>query len=1277
MTECARERADSRGLERDFAMLDRMALRNARRCTRLWARLWLLALAALLALGGALVLAPASAAVPSGLQLELSLADDSDNVVPAGSTVRVKAALKYTGAAELALSSSGGSLFVAGNLEWESTNRLRLSVAQQKALGGAFGPYTGQADGAKFIAMDGRTMALGGTGVSLVDLENPTRNPYNMSSPMGSQIYASRDQTTGGFAPSSAGSNAPSGSAGIPFGTDGSDTGGVAGTRYWSAAKASGEPRADVRGFGRSVAVWHETDDIAWVFVGSKNDTVNGHPNIGRLYIYKVVYDGNRRTVTLERNIEPQPQDYMNHYAVANSATGKAAALFGSSVAISANGKFLAVAAAEINLIGAVYVYERPGLRTPTNGPGATTNNLGVTAWADWGDLTQNSAAKLTAINLPDWDRDGDAFQTKPGGYDFADPADGTADGATKYWQHWGSDSECDAACKTVWSHAYTDFGKDALAISEDGLTIVVGAEQKALPNFFATGRSGYYWPPCRTAPCTVASHAAGQNWEGNFRNGEAYVFTPIPANQTAGYWRGANLWMLGSPTGVEVRRTLQAQPFGEGPGVQNFGARIDISNDGKSVAVTAPGAPGSGVDPSVDYYEKKTPSREGKVYVFNRPGGGWSAGLDNSPDATFQLAAGIDSPNFGAHNVDFSPDSRSLAITDALGTGGGRAWIFSGTSGAWRSATTAGATGLYQPLANPTHQFGWATYELGGGDDNADNRLMVGNGRHHVWLYDKDLNALQGDPDNGGPCRFDPVDGEAFNGDDAFSCELVLPDSSIVIPLGTPDGPFTISGSVTVDGQTFSDTLEVTVGTVDEVSQIEFDFDTRADGSSYPSSVARVGATSTQMRLKILNENGGASARGSISSVFFTTSQGRLSASIGGKAGACQTSGSLSCQLSNTSTTLTASNADQIRLTLTAPSDAKPGTATVRAHVVSTAGQQHTQSLSVAIAGAFKTLKIGEPATSLLNVDTPDSGTQQDNRDIALLAVTAEDESGNRVQVPETAATMPGGNERAIPDHRLTIKDPDGKRNPTGISARWLPNMAGTGLQLDAQGNPQIELDVDAAASAALPRGEYAIEVQIDRETWTQTFRVSSGPAEVALTAPTGEVAVGSELTVTATVKDEDGRPVADGTTVTFSEESVGMGVKLILRTMAAQRTVDGEATATVLAVSAGSGYVIAQAGEIRDLELIRIAGAAAPTGATGLAADISSTEPNEFAVWLSDTTSRASSLLPRLEGVLSIQRWIEGRWLRYAVVNNQLVPGSMDFQIPRGAVLWLANGN
>ena len=506
-------------------------------------RLWLAASAALLALAAAAALQPfgaVHAAPPDDISLELSLVDDSDNVVPVGSRVTVRATLKYTGAVDLTLPITASSLFVSGDQEWETLGRNRFSVANQELLGGAFGPYTGQADGAKFIAMDGRTLVIGGSGASLVHLENPTRQPYAMRGPTGRQIHNSRDQTSGGFTPGTgpphSRPNAPSGSnTPIPYGTDGMDIAGsgtVAGTRYWSAAAETGEPSAGA-GFGRSVAVWHENENTAWVFVGSKNDTVNGHPNIGRLYIYKVVYDGNRRTVTLERNIEPQPQDYMNHYAVANSATGKASALFGSGVAISANGKFLAVAAAEMNLIGAVYVYERPGLRTPTHGPGSSDPTL----WQDWGDLTQNSAAKLTQTTLPDWDGDGDPFQTTPGGHDY--DGDGTADGVQDSLEHWRA--ACTAVCQRIWSYTYSDFGKDALAISEDGLTIVVGAEQKQLPESLRPGRYAYYaWPGCQAPPnsCTPADY----DWAGELRNGEAYVYTPNAAGRAAGYWRATSL---------------------------------------------------------------------------------------------------------------------------------------------------------------------------------------------------------------------------------------------------------------------------------------------------------------------------------------------------------------------------------------------------------------------------------------------------------------------------------------------------------------------------------------------------------------------------------------------------------------------------------------------------------------------------------------------------------------------------------------------------------------
>ena len=1205
-------------------------------------RLWLLGLAALLALAAAAALLPAqlNAAPPDDIELELSLVEDSDNVVPPGSSLTVRATLKYTGSPRglTPLPITAASLFVSGDQEWESIGRNRLAVTNQSLVGGAFGPYTSAPDGGKFVAMDGRTMVIGGTGIVVVDLENP-QNYRNVVTVNAAGINNYRDKPTG--------------------------------TPYHGGDPGSAMATTNARGFGRSVAVWHETDDIAWVFVGSKFDTVNTHPNIGRLYIYKVVYSGDARpTLSLERVLEPLESDYMNDYSVAWNG-GKAKALFGSSVAISANGKFLAVAAAEINEIGAVYVYERPGLRTPTHGPTGSTTNTGGD-WADWGDLIQPSAMKLTVIAVPDWDNAGGVYETTAG-----------SSGSPRVpnnLRHWTAD--CDATCQRIWSYTYTDFGKDALAISEDGLTIAVGAEQKNLPEAWTRGR--YSW----IVDTSVTPWTVNSDFEGHFRNGEAYVFTPGAAERAEGFWRPTNnqagtrhIDFRWTPTTAgELSHKLQAQPYGEGPGVQNFGARIDVSNDGRSVAVTAPGAPGQGVDAWIDNYQKKTPTREGKVYVFNRPGSAWpNGGLDNSPDATFQLASGIDSQNFGSHNVDFSPDSRRLAITDSTGAEGGRAWIFTGTSGAWRDATTASATGLYSPLAQGGAGFGWATYELGGGDANADNRLMVGRGRQHLWVYDKDLNLLPGDPDNGGPCRFDPIDGVAFNGDDTVACELALGNAVIEIPPGAPDGTFTISGNVTVDGETVTDQLQVRIGAVDEVTSVEFGFDTQADGSSYPSSVARTGVTSTRMLLKILNENGGASARGAISSVLFTTTQGRLSASLAGSAGACRTTGSLTCQLTTPATALNAGNADKIRLTLTHPGGDQTGAATVRVNVLASDGESYSpEPLTVTFAGMATELAIAKPSVSLLNFNTCDSASDEgcisiDNRDVLTLAVTAADRGGNPTAVPSSfgLARITGPDGRAVGTDKIAV---DWPLRRDGDDAG--DEVTSTDPLVTRNGAPQARLDVNVEETAKLTAGEYTLELRAGTLRTTQTFRISGGPAAIDLSPPESAPQLNSQVRLTVMVTDEDGNAVPDGTAVTWQDRPVG-ATTVLVRLDAQRVTRGGEASANFLVVAPGSAYVMAESGTVADAELLRVSAATAPRAS--LAESLSSTKPNDFSTWLARTRVLASTLLPALDGVSAILLW-EGTneiWLRYGQTEDgRVIPGSTDYLIELGAVLWLGNG-
>ena len=121
-------------------------------------RSWLLALATLSALlaVAALTLAPARAAPPEDLALSLSLVDDSDNVVPDGAELQVKATLSYTAEADAALQVTGGKLRVSGDHEWEHNGRSSLNV-EPLDFGGEAYAQTGWA-----VAVDADASASGG-----------------------------------------------------------------------------------------------------------------------------------------------------------------------------------------------------------------------------------------------------------------------------------------------------------------------------------------------------------------------------------------------------------------------------------------------------------------------------------------------------------------------------------------------------------------------------------------------------------------------------------------------------------------------------------------------------------------------------------------------------------------------------------------------------------------------------------------------------------------------------------------------------------------------------------------------------------------------------------------------------------------------------------------------------------------------------------------------------------------------------------------------------------
>ena len=94
-------------------------------------RMPLLAAAALAGLLAAALfaLAPAAAQTPpSDLELALSLVEDSDNIVPAGSTVRVRATLSHEDAELGPFTVNGGALRLSGGREWEESGRTGLTI---------------------------------------------------------------------------------------------------------------------------------------------------------------------------------------------------------------------------------------------------------------------------------------------------------------------------------------------------------------------------------------------------------------------------------------------------------------------------------------------------------------------------------------------------------------------------------------------------------------------------------------------------------------------------------------------------------------------------------------------------------------------------------------------------------------------------------------------------------------------------------------------------------------------------------------------------------------------------------------------------------------------------------------------------------------------------------------------------------------------------------------------------------------------------------------------
>ena len=1166
----------------------------------------LFALGALVALlvAAMLSLAPAAAQEdPSEFELILSLNEDSDNIVPAGSEITVNAELRfpwrlpftppdtlsgYT-AYQLPLQiPTVSSLRIAGGLEWDRAGRQRLDIAAHAPFARRLPPAPAGAVQRSVKAFDGRTLVA----------RSNTRQLY---------IYDS-------YTLEHAATIEP------PAGTY---TGTFEQGRSFGASTAYNPTATDWRGewHGKAIDVWHETADRAWLFVGSWGDTVGLHAWMGRLFRFRLDWNDAGVTVTPMGSLTPPPSEALNRHGGANDAFAQ----YGGAVGFSRDGGTLAVSAPRMNMIGAVYVYSRP------DGPGE-----------DWGDLEYADGVKVTVGAVPSWGASTSNMPFLPGtAYDASNPR------------------SCDAWCSMVWSSAVgaydgTDLGVRRMSLSADGSVLLVAAPNKeyavttpggGFTNANRRQRAGeaYVW---------LAPEGGWKNAPRADRDASGNAKTLIAARADATSFRRATHYSPGPLRRVTEPAAVLAAGTWPNVGSDYFGLETAISLDGSTALVAR---------------------WTNTAYIFQRDSADDWASVNGGYLAPSATLSALSQPSQAPPH--FSVDGSELLIGQPRyspsNTGAVR--VFSRPAdGTWVS--TSSATRLLQEPADrrsSSSRFGYMTPELTG------LRMAIGTqAQHREYLASAD------------GCSISTVDNAS-----SVRCPLALPVDKITIPRGTPDGPFTISGTVAVqlgsgDPITLRDSIEVTIGTVKEVdsADLAIAIDTMGDSDSsndrpYPS-LLRTQGDSTRLQLRILNENGTASHAGSVAAVLISSSAGNLGlvdASLEGES--CS---GISCQLDNTK--INADNADRLIITLSHAG--KPAPAEVFATVFSVAGESFdTSTVSIALAGPADSISIAAPTSGVLNFDTSaedDDGAasdDEDNRDRLLLAVTAADAAGNDVALPAGArrsnligpdgASVAGGGVRVIFPHR---PDPaeraiDGENAPI----------------LNAAGAQQVRIDIDRPATNPLPSGEYTLELWVGEKKAEQTFTVSGGPVAggISLSDP-GEVSVGESFTVTATFNDASGVAVPNGTLVDWPEIVTASGAgQQVVQTAKDTRTTDGRASASFLAVNPGSVVVTAGADcrsvaasaggsmtvcSVSGVRLVNI-----QADAAGPADQLSNREPGGLSSWLGRGVVTAAELLSALDGVDSVLIWLNGEWIRYGAADGRPIPGSINFNITPGAILWL----
>ena len=432
------------------------------------------------------------------------------------------------------------------------------------------------------------------------------------------------------------------------------------------------------------------------------------------------------------------------------------------------------------------------------------------------------------------------------------------------------------------------------------------------------------------------------------------------------------------------------------------------------------------------------------------------------------------------------------------------------------------------------------------------------------------------------------------------------------------------------------------------------------------PTGPIRISSSSAELRLAITNENNAAARLDTISSITLTVSGG-------GTLGGDYCSDSASCSIPTARGALfdavAANPATTARIDVTFNAPDKPGESSIRAAVVGKDGGTFIENLVLTVSGSATELaSVGE-------MPRVHSSATDDDRDTIKIPVTARDANGNAARMPTNAAARVRGIDgTGLPAGRLTseVKCTDERR----LSCN-------------------VEIVVTAEASSPLASGAYTAIVTGGTINTEVGFAVG-GPAEtVTLTVPDDAdlPGLGQGFTVTASVVDRAGVPVADGTWVQFEASGRGAGSASTIvgtppetdvdhdgnaETPAVKqrraKTKNGEASATVIVVGEGISVLTATAGGKGRSVPLDTRMAAVPV-APSLEYASADREPaaGTWAVYRGTAAISAAELIELGPAdAASVSLWNGRTWISYAEADGASPPGSVNFVVRDGDTIW-----